>query len=266
MPPRRGLVDNPTYFRHGGQLGVETKRGCPRRCVYCVDALAKGRSYRLRDPAHVADEVQSLLAQEIDVLHLCDAEFNLPPGHALAVCDELIRRGLGNRVRWYAYLSVLPFPDELAGRMRQAGCVGINFTSDSTNPAMLATYRQTHNRQDVAEAVRTCRRHGIRVMLDLLLGGPGETPETVAQTIADIKQIDPDCAGAALGLRVRNGCCYHGVSLNVDMDLSPFLAINPCGYAGMAVTQTRDHDIPLTPEQAGDALIAQLQRQLEKQP
>ncbi|MDX9707096.1 MAG: lipoyl(octanoyl) transferase LipB, partial [Azospira sp.] len=43
---------------------------------------------------------------------------------------------------------------------------------------------------------------------------------------------------AALGLRVRNGCCYHGVSLNVDMDLSPFAAINPCGYAGMAVTQT----------------------------
>jgi hypothetical protein len=52
---------------------------------------------------------------------------------------------------------------------------------------------------------------------------------------------------AALGLRVRNGCCYHGVSLNVDMDLSPFSAINPCGYAGMAVTQTRDLGIALTP-------------------
>jgi lipoyl(octanoyl) transferase len=45
---------------------------------------------------------------------------------------------------------------------------------------------------------------------------------------------------AALGLRVRNGCTYHGLSLNVDMDLSPFQAINPCGYAGMAVTQMRD--------------------------
>lgn len=44
---------------------------------------------------------------------------------------------------------------------------------------------------------------------------------------------------AALGLRVKNGCTYHGLSLNVDMDLSPFRAINPCGYAGMAVTQIR---------------------------
>ena len=45
---------------------------------------------------------------------------------------------------------------------------------------------------------------------------------------------------AALGLRVRNGCCYHGLALNIDMNLSPFLAINPCGYADLAVTQLRD--------------------------
>lgn len=44
---------------------------------------------------------------------------------------------------------------------------------------------------------------------------------------------------AALGLRVKNGCCYHGLALNVDMDLTPFAAINPCGYEGMAVTQLR---------------------------
>lgn len=45
---------------------------------------------------------------------------------------------------------------------------------------------------------------------------------------------------AALGLRIKNGCSYHGVALNVDMDLAPYAAINPCGYAGMAVTQMRD--------------------------
>ena len=45
---------------------------------------------------------------------------------------------------------------------------------------------------------------------------------------------------AALGLRIRRGCCYHGLALNIDMDLSPFDAINPCGYAGLQVTQLRD--------------------------
>jgi lipoyl(octanoyl) transferase len=48
---------------------------------------------------------------------------------------------------------------------------------------------------------------------------------------------------AALGLRIRNGCCYHGLSLNVAMDLSPFSAINPCGYEGLAVTQTKAQGI-----------------------
>ena len=74
-----------------------------------------------------------------------------------------------------------------------------------------------------------------------------------------------DAKVAALGLRVRNGCCYHGVSLNVDMDLSPFAAINPCGYAGMAVTQTKDLGIALTPPQAAEALTRHLIAQLEKE-
>jgi lipoyl(octanoyl) transferase len=73
-----------------------------------------------------------------------------------------------------------------------------------------------------------------------------------------------DAKIAALGLRVRNGCCYHGVSLNVDMDLSPFAAINPCGYAGLQVTQTKDFNIPLTAHEAGERLCQHLLKQLEK--
>lgn len=69
---------------------------------------------------------------------------------------------------------------------------------------------------------------------------------------------------AALGLRVRNGCCYHGVSLNVDLDLAPFAAINPCGYAGLAVIRTKDLDLPLTVPEAGELLGKHLLRQLEK--
>jgi len=72
-----------------------------------------------------------------------------------------------------------------------------------------------------------------------------------------------DAKVAALGLRIRNGCSYHGVSLNVDMDLSPFAAINPCGYAGMAVTQLRDLGVNVTVSEAGDALLRHLKNQLE---
>jgi lipoyl(octanoyl) transferase len=69
---------------------------------------------------------------------------------------------------------------------------------------------------------------------------------------------------AALGLRIKKGCCYHGVSLNVDMDLSPFAAINPCGFPGMPVTQTRDLGITLTPSQVAQELARHLSNQLER--
>jgi lipoyl(octanoyl) transferase len=69
---------------------------------------------------------------------------------------------------------------------------------------------------------------------------------------------------ASLGLRVRKGCCYHGFALNVDMDLAPFSLINPCGYAGLAVTQLADL-LPQKPEwlDIESSLIAQLKKQLD---
>ena len=73
-----------------------------------------------------------------------------------------------------------------------------------------------------------------------------------------------DAKIAALGLRIRNGCSYHGVSLNVDMDLSPVDVINPCGYAGLQVIQTKDLNIPLTAHEAGEQLSQYLLQQLEK--
>lgn len=72
-----------------------------------------------------------------------------------------------------------------------------------------------------------------------------------------------DAKIAALGLRIRNGCSYHGLSLNVAMDLTPFSAINPCGYAGMAVTQLHDLGVNVSVSDAGEALLGHLQKQLE---
>jgi lipoyl(octanoyl) transferase len=73
---------------------------------------------------------------------------------------------------------------------------------------------------------------------------------------------------AALGLKIRNGCCYHGLSLNVDMDMAPFTYINPCGYEGLRVTQLKDfgiHDpIPKIEHQLARNLISLLQRHQTK--
>ncbi|HEY6864916.1 MAG TPA: lipoyl(octanoyl) transferase LipB [Burkholderiales bacterium] len=68
---------------------------------------------------------------------------------------------------------------------------------------------------------------------------------------------------AALGLRVRRGCAYHGVALNVDMDLAPFRDIDPCGYPGLAVTQTSALGVAESVEALGDALARRIASLLE---
>jgi len=67
---------------------------------------------------------------------------------------------------------------------------------------------------------------------------------------------------ASVGLRLKNNCCYHGLSLNIDMDLSPFEAIDPCGYTGLEVTQTKDWNIKETPQHMGEALLGLLKNRL----
>ena len=67
---------------------------------------------------------------------------------------------------------------------------------------------------------------------------------------------------AALGLRVKNGCSYHGLAINVDVDLAPFSGINPCGYEGLKTIRMRDFGVSASVEQVGECLLAQLERLL----
>ena len=207
----RTWIDNPRYFREGGQAGFETRRGCPFHCVYCAEPLAKGNRVRLRPAAAVADELEALLAQGIDHLHTCDSEFNVPPEHAVEVCREIVRRGLGDKLRWYAYCSPAPFSPQLAELMRQAGCAGINFGADSGDAEILKRLRRNFTPEDIASSVRWCKEADIVVMLDLLLGSPGETEESLRRTIELMKRIEPERVGVSLGVRIYPGTELAGL-------------------------------------------------------
>ncbi len=201
----RGTVDNARYFREGGMAGFETKRGCNRKCIYCADPVIKGREIRLRTPASVADELEALLRLGITHFHTCDSEFNNQYRHALAVCREIIDRGLGEKIRWYAYAIPRPFNHELAGTMKRAGCVGINFGADSGSARMLSALGRDFGPEDLLRTAKICRRQGIACMYDLLLGGPGETRESVGESIELMREASPDRVGVAAGIRIYPG-------------------------------------------------------------
>ena len=209
----RTWVENRRYFSEGGQAGIETKRGCPCLCIYCADPLAKGSRVRTRPAKAVADELERLLEQGIDHIHTCDSEFNVPEAHASEICKEMIRRGLGDRLRWYAYCSPVPFSLELAGLMKSAGCVGINFGVDSGDEGMLRNLRRNFVPEDILNTVLFCKKSGISVMLDLLIGAPGETEESIVRTIDMVRDSEADRIGIAIGVRV-----YPGTELETLVD------------------------------------------------
>jgi len=223
LPRRRALLDTPRYFAEGGQAGIETKRGCDRTCSYCADYIGKGHRVRPRTPPQVADEFEALLAQGVDHIHLCDSEFNVPADHAAAVCEELARRGIGERARWYTYAKPGLSP-ELARAMRRAGCVGVNFGADSANDGMLRSLGRDFTARDLSDTAAACRGAGLVFMYDLLLGGPGETRESIATTIEAMKRIAPDRVGVSLGVRVYAGTAFsEHVRREGPMDANPNL-------------------------------------------
>ncbi len=202
---RREALDHPRYLREGGMAGFETKRGCDQKCIYCADPLSKGRKIRMRGPKDVAEELVHLYQKGVDHFHTCDSEFNIPEGHALEVCKEIVQKKLGDRIRWYAYATPAPFSEELADWMQKAGCVGIDFGVDHGNDQMLRRLGRAHNREDLVKTARVARKHGFSFMFDLLLGGPGETRETIQETMELMKKVSPDRVGISLGVRLYRG-------------------------------------------------------------
>lgn len=212
----RSFVHNARYLKEGGQVGFETKRGCSFNCAACADYLAKGRTPRLRNPKAVVDELKSLQLQDVDVLHTCDSEFNVPKQHAVEVCEELIGNRADGWLTWYAYCTPAGFDVELADLMRRAGCVGVDFAADHTDPEMLKSLNCPHSAEDLERAADACRKAGLRFMFDLLLGGPGETRRSLETTISKMRELRPTRVGVSLGIRLYPGC-----PIVEQIDLSP---------------------------------------------
>lgn len=205
LPRRRSLVANGRYFREGGMAAIETKRGCSRCCIHCVEPMAKGRRVRLRAPAHAVDEMETLVEQGVTAFHINDSEFNLSVGPAIAFCDEIVARGLQHEMSWYAYGMPAPFPDELAAAMKRAGCDGMNFGADSGDAGMLRRIRRTFTPRHIALAVETAKRHELPHMLELLVGFPGETRESARTSIELARRIDAELVLVSVGVRVFAG-------------------------------------------------------------
>jgi radical SAM superfamily enzyme YgiQ (UPF0313 family) len=198
-PPER----NPSlgfYLARGGMLGLQTQRGCPMRCIYCTYPQIEGRELRPFEADAVLAEARRLEEAGARYLVLTDGVFNGSAEHALAVAAAFRRGGL--RLPWGGFFAPMAPAPGFYQAMREAGCTHVEFGTESLSDDVLPRMHKPFRRRDALRAHAAARAAGIHVAHFLLLGGPGESPATMAETLDGCEELE----GAALfffcGMRV----------------------------------------------------------------
>ena len=201
-PPAHDLCRYSRYLRGGGFVGVQTKRGCPFKCTYCIYPQLEGRRYRLRPAEAVAEEVEKVFRQA-NVRHFffVDSVFNDPRQHALDVCREMTRRQLP--VQWNAFCNPVGFDDELARAMAEAGCVGVEFGLDVASDKMFEAMAKPFGQKETRIALKAADDAKLPFANFMLFGGPTETWKDVEDTQNFLKDCAPaNAVFATIGIRV----------------------------------------------------------------
>lgn len=223
---KRGRLDYPSYAYKAGKkggAGVQTKRGCPNKCIYCVVPNIEGSQVRLRAPGIIADEIENLAALGVGRVFLCDSEFNYPMEHATGVCEEFIARGIQKKVTWQAYASPGEFNLELAKQMKEAGCDLLITTVDCGDDALLEGLGKPFRVEDIKTCINACRETDLNAVYCLTLGGPGETMDTVFKTLDLMRSLKAKVTfGEPPGLRI-----YPGTPLEAIVREEGFSRSNP---------------------------------------
>lgn len=173
---------------------VHASRGCPYGCIYCVwpQVLYGGQKYRTRDPVDVANEVDWLVRKYgFNAFYFDDDTFNIGKGRILKLCEELKKREL-HKIPWSAMCRADTSDRETLQAMKDAGMVGLKFGAESGVQRLVDISGKGLDLAKVRDAVAMCKEIGLKTHLTFTLGLPGETLETIQQSINFAKELDSD--------------------------------------------------------------------------
>jgi radical SAM superfamily enzyme YgiQ (UPF0313 family) len=187
---------------------VRTRIGCAMQCAYCTAANLL-RQHRNDDVEIVLAEIEETVRETNErgvgrvPLFFADDEFNLPDErHSIAVLRGIVERGLAASIAWRAYFNPTPFSAELAELVRETNGL-VSITVDSAAEKVLAEAQKPFRRRHLDELVELLQEHAVTADLGLIFGLPGETEETVEETIDFVRALPADIEVAySAGARV----------------------------------------------------------------
>lgn len=182
--PDRSLLPPDRYRSIPEAIGIETKRGCALKCVYCIYGFLNGKKYRFRNPKMIVDEIGSIKKEHgVDTFTFVDSVFNIPVKHAEAICHEIIRRGL--KVKWSAWFSGGELTEEFLELVVKAGCNKVILSPDGFSDTVLKRLEKNITKADILRSygilkklVTACHKQGterLEVCYNFFKNPPGQS-------------------------------------------------------------------------------------------
>jgi anaerobic magnesium-protoporphyrin IX monomethyl ester cyclase len=222
--PARELLPNESYIRQGrNKYGysittVMSTRGCPFRCEFCSNVVFGG-SYRERSPENVVDEIEAALALGYDRISFADDVFTMRRARVVSICREIKRRKLD--FKWECLGRVDALDETTALEMKAAGCARIFFGIESGSEAMLKLMNKEITTVQARQAVEAARQAGLEVGAFFILCYPGDTNDTVLQTLRFATSLPLDYLGLSMPYPLPGTELYNRTKDRIRRDWHP---------------------------------------------
>jgi radical SAM superfamily enzyme YgiQ (UPF0313 family) len=179
---------------------VQTRRGCGLDCTYCSTASIEGRAVRARSPQLIVEHIRRVASAGFARFYFVDNTFNLPLSHAMELCRRIAAERLN--VEWRCILYPHQVPEALVAAMADAGCVEVSLGFESGSKDVLRALNKQFEPEEVRRISDLLAKHGIRRLGFLLLGGPGETRESVKESLAFADSLGLEMLKVSVGIRI----------------------------------------------------------------
>ena len=194
--PARDLIKNELYINPdtGNPMAtIQTSRGCPAKCIYCLTPIVSGSRIRKRSPKNIVDEIEECMeSYGIKEFFFRADTFTMDKDWVISVCKEIIDRGL--KIKWVANSRVKPLDEEALLWMRKSGCYLIAFGIESGSDESLKLMKKGSTVQDAIIAVNMAKKIGFKTYCFFMLGFPWEKEEDINKTIEFAKKLPCDFA------------------------------------------------------------------------
>ncbi len=195
-----------------GMVPVQSRRGCPMKCIYCTTPLLEGRRFRAWEPGQVASWLAAWHEKwGLTRFYFVDNLFNCPPSYAKSLCQAIIDLNLP--LEWGCLINPVAPDRELFRLCREAGGIFMQVGNESGSELVLTNLGKGFGRRQVEITFRLLEEEGIAYSCFLLLGGPGETRETVEESVALLEQYRPQSVNLTVGVRIYPGLALHRQAL-----------------------------------------------------